>query len=138
MVEPHSSNFRVITTNFFGVRIFRKFTVLLSTNYHISRKYIIAANTNLRKLPSSGIPRFPSCMATALLGCFRKFLTPEVDIAARESSPNIQPLYVSLTGCAFETYPKKGRSSKAYITRLRPSHICDGRSSEARNLLQLG
>ena len=27
MVEPHSSNFRVITTNFMGVRIFRKFTV---------------------------------------------------------------------------------------------------------------
>ena len=29
MVEPHSSNFRVITTNFLGVRIFRKFTVLV-------------------------------------------------------------------------------------------------------------
>ena len=28
MVEHHSSNFRVITTNFLGVRIFRKFTVL--------------------------------------------------------------------------------------------------------------
>ena len=28
MVEPHSSNFRVITTNFVGVRIFRKFTVV--------------------------------------------------------------------------------------------------------------
>ena len=27
MVEPHSSNFRVITTNFWGVQIFRKFTV---------------------------------------------------------------------------------------------------------------
>ena len=27
MVEPHSSNSRVITTNFLGVRIFRKFTV---------------------------------------------------------------------------------------------------------------
>ena len=27
MVEPHSSNFRVITTNFLGVRIFRKITV---------------------------------------------------------------------------------------------------------------
>ena len=27
MVEPHRSNFRVITTNFLGVRIFRKFTV---------------------------------------------------------------------------------------------------------------
>ena len=27
MVEPHSSNFRVITTNFCVVRIFRKFTV---------------------------------------------------------------------------------------------------------------
>ena len=28
MVEPHSSKFRVITTNFLGVRIFRKFTVI--------------------------------------------------------------------------------------------------------------
>ena len=28
MVEPHSSNFRVITTNYLGVRIFRKFTAL--------------------------------------------------------------------------------------------------------------
>ena len=27
MVEPHSSNFRVITTNVLGVRIFKKFTV---------------------------------------------------------------------------------------------------------------
>ena len=27
MEEPHSSNFRVITTNFLGVRIIRKFTV---------------------------------------------------------------------------------------------------------------
>ena len=28
MVEPHSSNFRVITTIFLGVLIFRKFTVV--------------------------------------------------------------------------------------------------------------
>ena len=27
MAEPHSLNFRVITTNFLGVQIFRKFTV---------------------------------------------------------------------------------------------------------------
>ena len=31
MVEPHSSNFRVITTNILGVRIFRKFTVNIGT-----------------------------------------------------------------------------------------------------------
>ena len=30
MVELQSSNFRVITTNFLGVRIFRKFTVIES------------------------------------------------------------------------------------------------------------
>ena len=29
MVEPHSSNFRVITTNFWSVRIFREFTVFI-------------------------------------------------------------------------------------------------------------
>ena len=29
MVEPHSSNFRLISTNFLGVRIFRKFTILV-------------------------------------------------------------------------------------------------------------
>ena len=31
MVEPHSSNFGVITTNLLGVQIFRKFTVGAST-----------------------------------------------------------------------------------------------------------
>ena len=31
MVEPHSPNFRVITTNILGVRIFRKFTVHVSS-----------------------------------------------------------------------------------------------------------
>ena len=31
MVEPHSSNFRVITTNILGVRIFRKFTVCIAS-----------------------------------------------------------------------------------------------------------
>ena len=30
MVEPHSSNFRAITTNILGVRIFREFTVFAS------------------------------------------------------------------------------------------------------------
>ena len=29
MVEPHSSNFRVIRTNFLAVQIFRKFTVCI-------------------------------------------------------------------------------------------------------------
>ena len=33
MIEPHSSNFRVLTTNFLGVRIFRKFTVYYSSWY---------------------------------------------------------------------------------------------------------
>ena len=32
MVEPHSSNFRVITTNFWGVRIFRKFKYSIGVN----------------------------------------------------------------------------------------------------------
>ena len=35
MVEPHNSNFSVITTNFLGVRIFRKFTVIV-TDWAIS------------------------------------------------------------------------------------------------------
>ena len=33
MVEPHRSNFRVITMNFLGVRTFRKFTVLNLSNW---------------------------------------------------------------------------------------------------------
>ena len=33
MVEPHSSNVRVITTSFLGVRIFRKFTVLTTRHF---------------------------------------------------------------------------------------------------------
>ena len=35
MAEPHSSNFRVITTNILGVRIYRKFTVFLSLSLDI-------------------------------------------------------------------------------------------------------
>ena len=31
MLEPHTSNFRVITTNVLGVRIFRKFTVITNS-----------------------------------------------------------------------------------------------------------
>ena len=33
MVEPHSSNFKVIATNSLGGRIFRKFTVCKYANY---------------------------------------------------------------------------------------------------------
>ena len=33
IVEPHSSNLQVITTNFLGVRIFRKFTVSLNCHH---------------------------------------------------------------------------------------------------------
>ena len=36
MVEPHSSNFRVITTNILGVRIFRTFTVVALLHGKIS------------------------------------------------------------------------------------------------------
>ena len=51
MVEPHSSNFRVITTNILGVRILRKFTVLsVSLFFHFSQQFcqtkvIVKANT---------------------------------------------------------------------------------------------
>ena len=38
-VEPHSSNFRVITTNFLGVWIFRKFTVMSFTALVRMRKW---------------------------------------------------------------------------------------------------
>ena len=41
MVKPHSSNFRVIITNFLGVRIFRKFTV--HWLYRRSRNSVIKA-----------------------------------------------------------------------------------------------
>ena len=46
MVEPHSSNFRVITTNFLGVRIFRKFMVHCGLNI----KIFTVPLTNLLKL----------------------------------------------------------------------------------------
>ena len=38
MVEPHRSNFRVITTNFLGVRIFRKFTVLSTVFANLKKR----------------------------------------------------------------------------------------------------
>ena len=48
MVEPHSSSFRVITTNILGVRIFRKFTVsrlIFSSDYGYDA-YIFYARTD--------------------------------------------------------------------------------------------
>ena len=51
MVEPLSSNFRVITTNILGVQIFRKCTVLsVSLFFHFSQQFcqtkvIVKANT---------------------------------------------------------------------------------------------
>ena len=45
MVEPHSSDFRVITTNFLGVRIFRKFTVpTLSVPLRFRPMYYVLQN----------------------------------------------------------------------------------------------
>ena len=49
MVEPHSSNFRVITTNGLGVRIFRKFTVMLCLS-----------------IPTPGFPKFYSMLGADL------------------------------------------------------------------------
>ena len=37
MVEPHSLNFRVITTHVLGVQIFRKFTVLILSVAYFDR-----------------------------------------------------------------------------------------------------
>ena len=56
MLEPHSSNFRVILTNFLGVRIFRKFTVKTESqntviihgeNYQYTVPYSVNFVTNL-------------------------------------------------------------------------------------------
>ena len=49
MVEPHSSNFRVITTNFLGVRIFRKFTVhpLVRYNIVVQIGHDVGGNVNI-------------------------------------------------------------------------------------------
>ena len=48
MVEPHSSNFRVITANFLGVRIFRKFTVVSRISFQC-RMYKLLERSNTRK-----------------------------------------------------------------------------------------
>ena len=57
MVKPHSSNFRVITTNILGVRIFRKFTVLPAAfalpsngahrNHHVIHEAFAGLGTSL-------------------------------------------------------------------------------------------
>ena len=46
MVEPHSSNFRVITTNFLGVRICRKITVI-----YLCRPHTCDTSLIFRELP---------------------------------------------------------------------------------------
>ena len=43
MVEPHSSNFRVITTNFLGVRIVRKFTVIVFFFFNYYHHLVLTA-----------------------------------------------------------------------------------------------
>ena len=52
MVEPHSSNFRVITTNVLGVLIFRKFTVpvVYYTSVVLRTKTSMAVHSNTAKL----------------------------------------------------------------------------------------
>ena len=69
MVEPHSSNFRVITTNFLSVRIFRKFTVKpkLLLNHYVP---MIFSHINY-SLSSFGFLRFNT---TAVSPIFWKFL----------------------------------------------------------------
>ena len=53
MVEPHSSNFRVITTNCLGVRIFRKFTV--KCLYRVSSLFITSIGLAIaRRLGQDG------------------------------------------------------------------------------------
>ena len=51
MVEPPSSNFRVITTNVLGVRIFRKFTVPTTCFYGSCRKLSL----NYHQIPSLSV-----------------------------------------------------------------------------------
>ena len=46
MVEPHSSNFRVITTKYLGVQIFRKLMVILLP----FMKYISDETKSLQKI----------------------------------------------------------------------------------------
>ena len=58
MVEPHSSNFRVITTNILGVRIFRKFTVELCDNFTDSQTLCTVRNLCMIILAYSGFLRF--------------------------------------------------------------------------------
>ena len=53
--EPRSSNFTVSTTNFLGVRIFRKFTVLILTDYQGQIQAKILTSKDLKFLQSCTI-----------------------------------------------------------------------------------
>ena len=55
MVELHTSNFRVITTNFLGVRIFRKFTVVCTNLWKpYVRQWKVKLQHDIRLLTVSG------------------------------------------------------------------------------------
>ena len=61
MVDPHSSNFRVITTNFLGVRIFRKFTVCALILVNRLEELILPRNSVSRLTDGSlHVPLMPS------------------------------------------------------------------------------
>ena len=61
MVEPHSSNFRVITTNILGVRIFRKFMVFKALH----------TQENFGKGLSYDAAQLHSCIVTTRFECHK-------------------------------------------------------------------
>ena len=85
MVDPYSSNFRVITTNCMGVQIFKKFTVLTTCyNGELEEIYpsIITSSDSLTEIQSSrndhmqDIPGqvFMPRLSTSLLLSIRDFI----------------------------------------------------------------
>ena len=70
MVEPHSSNFRVIITNFLGIWIFKKFTVKLPLYYKVHLLWI----PNIKGLPCN---RYKVCIANCCLNPINQINTEQ-------------------------------------------------------------
>ena len=76
--EPHSSNFRVITTNLLGVQIFRKFTVCFVLHLHILM--FIYSTISLVNLASYLEPWADIQISTISLVILASYLEPCADI----------------------------------------------------------
>ena len=103
MVEPHSSNFRVITTNFLGVRIFRKFTVAILLVLLKTKLYKLGFGRNIT-------PRRSYLLQKISLQKF--YVTVSIEIPRNCKASLTWTQRISFVKMLSLTFPVKSKTSK--------------------------